>query len=124
MELLEQVQRRATKTIQGLEQLSCEERLRDLRLFSLEKRRLQGDLTTAFQAYKKDGDKFLSSACCSRTRGNDFKINQGRFRVDIRKIFFTVRVVKHWNRLCRKVVDVPSLEKFKARLDRALSNLI
>ncbi|KFP11295.1 hypothetical protein Z169_05066, partial [Egretta garzetta] len=48
----------------------------------------------------------------------------GRFRLDIRKKFFTMRVVKHWNRLPREVVQAPSLETFQARLDGALSNLI
>ncbi|KFR11088.1 hypothetical protein N306_02496, partial [Opisthocomus hoazin] len=55
---------------------------------------------------------------------NALKLKQGRFRLDIRKKFFTMRVVKHWHRLPREVVDAPSLETFKARLDGALSNLI
>ncbi|KFQ70238.1 hypothetical protein N335_04089, partial [Phaethon lepturus] len=54
---------------------------------------------------------------------NGFKLKEGRFRLDIRKKFFTMRVVRHWNRLPREAVDVPSLEAFKARLDGALSSL-
>ncbi|KFQ83237.1 hypothetical protein N337_06245, partial [Phoenicopterus ruber ruber] len=128
MDLLEQVQRRATKMIRGLEHLSCEDRLRELGLFSLEKRRVWGDLIAAFQylkgAYKKDGEKLFSRACCNRTRGDGFKPKEGRFRLDIRKKFFTMRAVKYWNRLPRNVVDPPLLETFKVRLDRALGNLI
>jgi len=62
--------------------------------------------------------------CSHRTRGNGFKVKEGRFRLDIRKKFFTMRVVKHWNRTPREAVAAPSLEVFKARLDGALSNLV
>ncbi|KFV11618.1 hypothetical protein N340_04216, partial [Tauraco erythrolophus] len=53
-----------------------------------------------------------------------FTLKAGRFRLDIRKKFFTLRVARHWNRLPREVVDAPSLAVFKARLDEALSNLV
>ncbi|KFQ40447.1 hypothetical protein N332_05342, partial [Mesitornis unicolor] len=55
---------------------------------------------------------------------NGFKLEEGGFRLDIRRKFFTVRVVRHWHRLPREAVDAPSLEVFKARLDGALSNLV
>jgi len=65
----------------------------------------------------------FTRACSNRTRGNSFKLNECRFKLDIRKKFFTLRVMRHWHRLPREAVDAPSLAVLKARLDGALSNL-
>ncbi|GAB0205654.1 hypothetical protein GRJ2_003031000 [Grus japonensis] len=126
MELLERVQRRATKLIRGLEHLCYEDRLRELGLFSLEK--TPGRSNCSFPvpegAYRKGGEGLFIRECSDRTRGNGFQLKEGRFRLAVRKKFFTVRVVRHWHRLPREVVDAPSLEVFKARLDEALGNVV
>ena len=127
VELLEWVQRRATKMARGLEHLSCEERLRELVLFSLEKRRLRGDLIVAFQylkrAYKQEGEWLFMRVDGDRTRGNGFQRRQGRFTLYTRRKFFTQRVLTRWKRLPREVVDAPSLEAFRAK-DVALGSLV
>jgi len=97
-------------------------------LFNTEKRRLPGHLIAAFQclkgAYKKYRDKLYSRACCGRTNANSFQLKESRFRPDIKKKIFTVKVVKQRHRLPRGVVDAPFVETFKLRLDGAQSSLI
>ena len=114
--------------IRRLEHLSYEERLRELRLFTLEKRRLWGDLIVAFKylegAYKEEGEWLFMRVDSDRTRGNGFKLRQGRFRLDMRRKFFTQSLVTHWNRLPKEVVDALLLEAFKARLDVDLGSLV
>ena len=114
--------------VKGLEGKTYEEWLRSLGLFNLEKRRLRGDLITVYNFLKRSsrggGADLLSLVTSIRTRGNGMKLRQGKFRLAIRKRFFTERVAGHWNRLPREVITAPSLSEFKVRLDDALSHVV
>ena len=76
------------------------------------------------EAYEQEGERLFTRVDSDRTRRNGLKLREGRLRLDIRKKFFTQRVVTHWNRLPKEAVDAPSLETFKARLDVALGSLV
>ena len=88
-------------------------------MFSLEKRGLQGDLIAAFQylkeTYREDGEGLFIRECRDRMRGNGFKLKEGRFGLDNGKKFFTMRVVRQWNRLPREAVGAPTLEVFQGQ---------
>jgi len=100
IELLKWVQRRVTKLISGLEYLSHKERPRELGLFSLEERKFQGDLLAAFHylkgAYKQDRECHFTWSDNDKTRGNSFKVKEGRFKLEVMRKFFTC---SHWNRM-------------------------
>jgi len=84
-----------------LEYCFCEDKPRELSLFSLEKRRLQGDLIKAFRyfkgAYEQEGDRLFTQSDKDRTRGNIFRLKERRFRLGVRRKFFPQRAVRSWH---------------------------
>ena len=97
-------------------------------MFSLEKRRLRGDLRNAYKYLQgggqEDGARLFPVVPSDRTRGNGHKLKQRKFQLNLRKNFFPLRVTEPWPRLPREAVESPSLEIFQPRLDLVLCSLL
>lgn len=120
--IIENVQRRATRLVKSIQHLSYPERLRSLGLPSLEYRRDRADLIQVYKILhdidKVDKDKLFTRSTYTSTRGHSLKLFKKRFRLQIRANFFSNRVVENWNSLSEDIVNTPSLNAFKSRLNR------
>ena len=123
---LEAVQRRFTSLIPGMRGLSYEERLSRLGRYSLEFRRMRGDLIETYKILKGidrvDAERLFPPAGVSRTRGHSLRIRGRSFKTEMRRNFFTQRVVNLWNSLPQRAVDAESLSIFKAEIARFLDS--
>ena len=126
--ILEKVQRRATRLIPEISQLPYEERLEALNLSTLEDRRIRGDIIEVFKLVKGfeniDPSQFFSIAReghRARTRGHQFKLEVPYCRTEKRRNFFSVRVIRIWNKLPVDVVSSPNVNTFKHRYDNHIA---
>ena len=128
IDMLEKVQRRATKLIPSLRRLSYEDRLRELNMFSFERRCERGDMIEVYKIFNGLDDvnasKFFELDDDNRTRGHFLKIKKKQCRLDVRKNFFTNRVVDPWNKLPEHVISSSSLSSFKSRLDKHMTTVL
>ena len=119
---IENVQRRATRLVKSIRHLSYEERLRALGLTSLEYRRERADMIQVYKIMhgidKIDKDKFFTMHTYAATRGHSLKLFKRRSRLLVRANSFSHRVVDNWNSLTEDIVNAPSLNAFKSRLNR------
>ena len=123
--LIENVQRRASKLVKKLSNLSYDERLRSLKLPSLKYRRLRGDLITVYNIIKQDNvdDSILTLSNTKVTRGHDLKLYKENSKTNFRKFSFSQRVINYWNALTTNTVHANTVNAFKKLLDENLKNL-
>ena len=125
--VIENVQRRATKLVPELRNLSYGERLRNLNLPSLKYRRLRGDLIEVYNILKEDANgnnKFFKISNITQTRGHSKKLIMQHSNTTIRKNSFSNRVITNWNNLPNFVVNATDTNRFKNLLDEALKHLM
>jgi len=122
--ILENVQRRATKLVPGLQEMEYEDRLKKLNLPSLHYRRTRGDMIELYKhthgMYHIDA-KYIKLDQSPTTRGHSFKLVKECVNKRVRQKFLTIRATNAWNQLPAEVVNAPSLNAFKSRLDKAWS---
>lgn len=122
IDMIERVQRRATKLIDGCSSMSYEKRLEETELIPMEKRRVRGDLIQVFKLLKGidrlDYRIFFEKQTMNRTRGHNCRLIKVRSNLDIRKYFFSQRVVNIWNKLPQNIVEADTVNSFKNRLDK------
>ena len=120
--ILENAQRRATRQVQGLSDLTYEERLRNLNLPTLSYRRLRGDMIETYKILSKKYDpavcEGLFELSTTTTRGHDLKLSKPRANTNLKKYFFTHRVIDTWNSLPNSVIKAPNTKVFESRLDK------
>ena len=126
MILIEGIQRRATKLVSEITHLSYPNRLKFLGLHTLEYRRLRADLIQVYKILTKkddvDPEMFFQIRGNERTRGHKFKLNKQRSNTNIRKHFFTNRIVDSWNALPSDVVEVETVLNFKTKIESFYSD--
>ena len=124
LQLLERIQRRWTKAIVNMEDLPYEHRLQSLNLYSVYGRLLRADLILVWKIFHGQSainpTDIFEISCSQSTRGHPFKLQVKRSRLDIRKRFFSNRVVPSWNGLSAEAVEAPNVNKFKALIHRDL----
>ena len=130
IDMIENVQRRATKQLPGMKNLTYAERLRQLKLPSLSFRRVRGDMIELYKItngkYDHEAASFVKlwkdMAIRTGVRGNHLKIYPQRAKTELRKNSFAIRISKTWNNLPETVVTAPSVNAFKNRLDKHWKN--
>ena len=120
--MLERIQHRFTRMIPGVRSLEYHERLRELGLMTLEERRHRSDLVEMFKISRNLSaipfDVFFESNASGKTRGHNFKVKKARFELDLRKFFFSQRVVDRWNKLDERTMNSGTVDTFKRNLTR------